>query len=611
MLRLLRARLAAGAHDGGMALVAVVAAAAVLMIAVTVMLSSATNTTIRTRSDSDWNRAIAAAYAGLADYQSKLAADNSYQQYGNAAAAFSSSSTFSSNPGSAALATTAGGTWQNVLDSSTPPKPTGQSYRYEVDNSSYYATGVVRLRVTGRSGSTTRSLVADLKGTGFINYLYFTDYETSDPTLAGSSCTPQHLTDTGYTARTDCQRIQFASNDHLGGPVRTNDEFTICGATFDRAVESTAPNGGWVTPAGCGTPTFNPLVNNGTTKYVPSIALPATNANLMQETRSDLTSTTVPNPGCLYTGPTSITFLSDGRMTVRSPYTRATQIAGDPAASGTAPAMCGTPGTGTGALGSATGQTIKVPANNLVYVQNVPASSSDPNYWASGTRPAGFSCTGADGSTAGNGIGFPAKNETTSTIKTATPYACTTGDVFVKGTFKGAATVAAQNFVYITDDLLYSDKTSDLLGLVGQRAVWVYNPVTSSCVGSGYAQRCSVAPMSGYGAGMEIDAAIASNTGTFTVQNYDQGSANLGMLTVLGSIAQKFRGPVAQSAGAGVVSTGYVKNYLYDQRLQFKAPPKFLKPVSTTYSVTTQVEVRAAYSADGTPRYRADGSVLP
>ncbi|PZE74094.1 hypothetical protein [Curtobacterium sp. MCBD17_019] len=586
-------------HDDeqGAALVAVVGVGAVLMVLAATMLGVAASGTVKSSADEDWTNAMSAAYAGLADYQSKLTADNSYTQYGNPASSFSAGSTFTGQASNPAFSIAAG-SWVSVPTSNTGGVK--EYYRYEVNNRNYYSNGVIKVRVTGKSGNATRSLVADLKGTGFIDYLYFTDYEVSDPAITGSTCTPEHLTDSGYSSRVDCNRIQFASADVLEGPVRTNDEFTICGATFDMSVESTAADGAYVKPTGCNSPTFNKAYNGGRTKHVPSIALPATNANLKQETRSDLTSSTVPNPGCLYTGPTSIVFNSDGTMTVRSPWTKKTEIAGDPASSGTTPAACGTVGTGTNQLGSTAGQTLAVPNQNLLYVQNVPATTGDPNYWASNAQPNTKSCKGADGTTTGNGIGWPLTNEDTSQLDATTPYGCRNGDVFVSGTVNAKATVAAQNYVYVTGNLTYQDKKDDILGLVGQQAVWVSNPVSKSTSCSYFGCSTSYTPINGY-KDREIDAAIASNEGTFTVQNYDQGSKSLGTLTVYGSIAQKFRGPVAQSSTGGNVGSGYVKDYQYDARLQYEAPPKFLQPVSTNYGITTQVEVKAAYKPDGTP----------
>ena len=56
-------------------------------------------------------------------------------------------------------------------------------------------------------------------------------------------------------------------------------------------------------------------------------------------------------------------------------------------------------------------------------------------------------------------------------------YDCRAGDVYIKGTMSGQMTIAADNFIYVTGDLTYKDKAIDVLGLVGNNAVFVYNPV--------------------------------------------------------------------------------------------------------------------------------------
>ena len=64
--------------------------------------------------------------------------------------------------------------------------------------------------------------------------------------------------------------------------------------------------------------------------------------------------------------------------------------------------------------------------------------------------------------------------------------------------------------------------------------------------------------------------------------------APIGTLTVKGVIAQKFRGPVGR--GGTSPSNGYVKDYVYDPRLQFRAPPHFLDPVESAWRVWRYTE---------------------
>jgi hypothetical protein len=165
-----------------------------------------------------------------------------------------------------------------------------------------------------------------------------------------------------------------------------------------------------------------------------------------------------------------------------------------------------------------------------------------------------------------------------------TPYGCDRGDAFVKGVVDKAVTVAAENYLYVTGDVTYpaTRAASTVLGLIGQRAVWVWNPINA------YGNTLTASDR-------EIDAAILSNQGTFVVQNWTQGSTNgRGALTVKGSIAQNFRGAVGLASGQG-----YDKNYKYDASLATYTPPKFPQPTVTTYRVATQVESKTAYTADG------------
>lgn len=612
MRRISAALRRAHGDDRGMALANVVIFGTVMLMLVATMVAVSASGAVKSATDRNFQNAMAAAYAGLADYQSKLSNDNGYALYGNAAAQFSktSGSTFTGDDKNAAF-TSSGSRWASVVGS------TDQFFRYEVDNADYSSKGVLRVRVTGKSGGSVRSLVANLKGDGFINYLYFTNYESSSPAISGTKCTTAYQWQSGISNK--CQAVQFAGTDTLNGPIRTNDVFTAaCLTAFNGSVEQHD------TRVRSSDGQCSGQFNGGSPSAVPYLGLPALNANLSQETRVDIPAT-VPRPGCLYTGPTRITFLPGGKMRVWSPWTKATQIRVD---SGTgrvdagadtarAASLCGS----IAALQSSDGATIPTLPANLVYVQDVPSATNNANSWSGGV-PSGYTntyCTttvtvGSNGKATtkanqpfNNGLGYPAQGEwvngrladtstTTRTGSASDTYSCTAGDVFVSGPFAGAMTIASSGTVWATGSVTYSDPTTDILGLVGQNAVEVYNPTKctsyassgSACNNSGIAllNRSS-------GDGITISGAIASNAGTFWNQNYDVGP-KLGVLKVVGSIAQNWRGPVATTG-----STGFSKNYVYDKRLLTTAPPKFLQPVSTSYGVTTQVEVQSAYQVDG------------
>lgn len=179
---------------------------------------------------------------------------------------------------------------------------------------------------------------------------------------------------------------------------------------------------------------------------------------------------------------------------------------------------------------------------------------------------------------------------------------CRTGDAFVKQSqskgVEGQVAIAAENHVWVTSNLRYGDPSSEILGHVGQNAVWVWNPYGtvqkcsgSSCLSSNSDTTTTESPLTDRG--REIDAAIISVANTFQVQNLNQGSSR-GQLTVLGAIAQQYRGP-----GGTTAPTGYLKKCSYDTRFRNIAPPEFLQAVSTTYGITQEAEVPAAFAANG------------
>lgn len=607
MIRLLR-RLRARDDERGLALVAVVGIGAVVMLLVATMVSVATSGARVTRTDTAWNRAIAAAYAGVADYQSRLNADNTYGSYGQANAPFSlaSGSVFSKGTGgNAAFDYQSGANWVSVPGGDGTASD--ESYRYAVDNSRLSSQGVIRLQATGRSGSTTRTVIANVRPDGFSNYLYFTNYESGDPTVTNEKSAGTNLCTSAYrpaATSSTCDQIQFGPNDVLEGPVRSNDQLKICGSQFKNTVQSVYS---W-TSSGCGTVAAR-FASNPTT--VSTLTPPSTIGDLRDSMRYDLPSTTgtVEGTGCLYTGPTKITFNGNGTMTVVSPLTVKTIIKGASAVSGATITdgrvsdKCGA----IDALHSTTGATVAIPKNNMVYVQNEPAArtagtTADPNRWDASTYRT--QATGCDATARANswtnlktnGVGFPLSTNSRSTseveptagigVNVAAPYGCDRGDAFVQGTVDKAVTIAAENYVYVTGDLEYptTRSASTVLGLIGQRAVWVWNPINAD--GSTL-----------LAANREIDAAILSNQGTFVVQNWTKGSTSgRGTLTVNGSIAQNFRGAVGLATGQG-----YDKGYEFDPSLATYTPPKFPQPTVTTYRVASQVESKTAYDKNGAP----------
>ena len=162
------------------------------------------------------------------------------------------------------------------------------------------------------------------------------------------------------------------------------------------------------------------------------------------------------------------------------------------------------------------------------------------------------------------------------------------GDVAVSGTYSTNITVASENDIVINGNLQQNSGSDSMLGLVATGFVRVYHPISgissSSCGGTN-------ATPGGFTRVSRIDAAILSLTHSFMVDNYMCAGAE-GTLTVNGAIAQSYRGVV----GTGNGTTGYIKDYNYDDRLKVREPPNFLDPVKTSWRVVRSTEQKPATS---------------
>lgn len=577
------------AGDEGYTMLAVLMAFMVVTALALTSLATALNSVGQSRRTQDYRAALGAAQAGVQDYVSRL---NTCDTYWDTPCGDSTSN----------LALTG---WATV-PGTTGTNTSRYTQRVLSNPLSAVTPGVVRLEVKGQVNGVERTIVADLAKTAFLKFLYFSDFETFSPSSTalraefrnrsftvssnrdfGSIITFPALRDVDYTllrptedqVRRGCEKyyyagrntfprtvqwdeggsrmtaelwpsgsdtsfpsgsdlinfqcltINFAGSDTIRGPLHTNDAMILNGSIDFQGPTTTA----WPTTAQDSTVVVPPpdaakrWRNNGgpwtprTTRpaYAPIQPMPPTNLNIRR-----LADGTIGGTGCLYTGPTSIEFLNTGKIKVKSPYTQSTN----------AGCIGGSASTATEVAG---------PANGVIYVQDVPASSTDPNYRVD--------C----------GAAAPISEYTASTGDT---YDCMRGDVFVKGTVKGKLTVASAHDVIVVGNVEYDGglASRNVLGLVGQNNVAVYHPYDDGT------RLVNV----------RIDSAIASVQNSFTVQNYDRGSS-LGSLTVNGVIVQKFRGPVGTSGGSG-----YDKDYNYDTRLTALPPPSFLELQNDAWSST-------------------------
>ncbi len=269
----------------------------------------------------DRKQAYAAAEAGLAYYRHHLLKDNDFWTRCD--------NVPGPQPGVPAPITQAGAAdrrWRTLPGSTArytvellPAK--GRTACVQGDQSSMLdqSTGTFRIRATGRAGGITRSIVASFRRATFLDFLYFTDYETTDPAAyptPAQRAAAELLCAGRYRAdRAACSEIQFREPDKVKGPLHTNDDLLTCnkpifGRDIDDTIEVSGPSPGYVKSCGNVAPTFNGVFKFGQ----PALKIPTSNNALKSVTGADK-----------YTGRTTIRLNGSQYTAVRSDGTSVTK----------------------------------------------------------------------------------------------------------------------------------------------------------------------------------------------------------------------------------------------------------------------------------------------
>ena len=412
-------------------------------------------------------------------------------------------------------------------------------------------TRSLRIRSTGKDGTIKRSVIAQMRKRGFLDYVWFTDYETYDsvwytrdvegrPTAnssgksleqwAAENClvyyrngrpTPSwtgkytDVTPNVNAGTFKCKEINFIDDDNLQGPMHTNDELLAsCSPTFGRNLQDRIESGNSIRKGGgCGS-SENANVLGTQLDDQPILSLPPSNASLENDT----------DTAYRFTGKTTIV-LNPTNITI------------------------------TNAAAGLTNAVWSYPPNGVIYVKN-----GTCGYAYEVLDPYNDVPTGGTGA----------------------PSGC--GDVWVKGTYGNPSlTIASQRDIILNGDVKLNSGDDGMLGLIADNFIRVWHPGTHG-TGSNI-DTCTNGTGSNAVGDREIDAAMLSLNRSFTVDNYYCGNP-LGDLTVKGTIAQKYRGAV----GTGNISTGYIKDYRYDDRLAYRSPPHFLDPIQSAWHVTRYTE---------------------
>ncbi len=529
-----RLRRRAGEEDGYTMIAVVGAISLVSMLAGATL--AATNGDINlVQYDIDHRRAHAAAQAGVADYSFHLNNDNSYWARCTSVPAPHAVNQKGSTANRRSVPGPAGETYAIELLPATGKSKceTAKPIESMLEQSGKINNGSFRIRSNGYSGDAKVSLVATYKRASLLDYVYFTQLETSDPVTYGDNDTIEAAYKQCIKFRREgresvalpdndgdpCDKIVFASSDDIKGPMHTNDDFALCGTpTLGRnasdVIEVSAPPKGWI--VGCGS--ANPDFDGTFVTTAPVLKPPSTNERLKA----------IAGPEYTYECQTEIK-LEGSKMTVT---TNKGTVSGVP-----------------------------LPPSGVIYV----AGGACPDLKPGGkTKP------------------WPACTAPYSPFKATYltyPEGLDCGTVYVYGSYSGELTIAAEKDIIIREDITKSGE--GLLGLIANNFVRVWHPYpnqTGRNVNVSGDQCGSSSGSSSLG-NVKIEAAILAIDHSFIVDHYDCGS-ELGTLTVKGAISQKFRGAV------GTVNTsGYAKNYEYDDRLRYMEPPSFLDPVAPSWHI--------------------------
>jgi type II secretory pathway pseudopilin PulG len=526
-----------------------------LMAALTLVALTAVNGDGQlTARDTQQKQAYEAAKAGIDDYAYHLHANNSYW---TACANVTAPSAVNLQGSTANRLTVPGST---SAEYAIELLPSTTQTTYSQCNTSHATEsmlqskdplkGTFRIRSNGYSGNAHAAIVATFKPASFLDYVYFTQRETSDPVTYGESslveAAEQQCSKTIAEKRYEkeilsgkgyCDAISFVTGDFVNGPMHTNDAFVICGSptlggSAADPVEVSGPPKGWFSTREIehsGSSCTGSSENfKGT--YTPNSAVltpPPTNGEL----------NTLAEAQFRYKGQVRIC-LSGKSMTV---MTYATTNS------------CATP--------SSVLYTGSIPSNGVVYVEST-------------------SC--------------PTKKYTPFNVS----YEVTTenagcGNAYVEGTYSGQLTIGTYNDIIITGNLCMESCSQELplkgegvLGLVANNFVRIYHPTKIEEFFNPQRNRNETRCVNTTGAmenGVTIDAAILAISHSFIVDSYNCG-AKLGTLTVNGAIAQYYRGAVGTGSG-GSNGTGYLKSYNYDSRLKYIEPPSFIAPEKTAWVI--------------------------
>ncbi len=463
--------------------------------------------------------------------------------------------------------------------------------------------GTLRIASTGYAGTAKRTIVASIRQQNFLDYAYFTVYETADPDVE---------VDDAFAATNDAD-IAIEPPDQCqasGNP-------TGCGSLYTQALTGGSSNDGHSYPGATsqcsqyrsqnreGQAFWNNSYTSGGRSYTLSSSGAGYCANIQFINNDQINGPFHSNDSILICG--SPTFGQSSTDSV--------ELGGDPTVYPNGWLEAGGCGSGPpnvngrltkqgthlnmpgiGALATLAGTTytgttcLVLSATNIQVAQPTAGQSCATSSLTYSTIPYPSSSNGVlyvnNSSSAQCNYTYDVDDPVYSV--SSSNVGC--GTVFVKGVAGYPLTIGAAQDVVIDGNITYPTTNTNgaMLGLIANGFVRVYHPVTGGvCTSAGASNATGYTPIT------QISAAMLSLQHSFIVDDYSCGN-NLGTLNVTGAIAQNFRGTV----GAG--SSGYTKNYVYDRRMQYEEPPHFLAPSNGGFAIAHQTECDVAATCNST-----------
>jgi hypothetical protein len=474
--------------------------------------------------------------------------------------------------------------------------------------SSGSANGTFRIESTGESGGVKRSIVATLTHPGYLNYVYFSNFEEADPETTGKSeseCEYYRAEREAKHLTASCVSFPWIPDDKIEGPFHTNDTAEMYGSpVFGRSGHEPPDHLEFDRGHVGGTSKFEGEYSEGGATLLPP-EVPA--EELLTEASDKFTGRTIIT---LEGTQMTVTRQGEGKSAEVLPFPSNGVIAILNSAEGCPvkykaletkynmeDLKCGN----VYIKGHYTESLTVISQNDIIVAGNLTTEGGE-----SGGEPTGAATLGLIAIEHAR-LYHPIKEcETTvkheaeaeaevtggsTVLKNVSPASAITEGAEISGTkikagtkVTSTANLASKGEITISKAVEGSGSSKEKIKVKTEvKEVVECKNTEDTCPNSANAA-VGEKPTEEFGGPLDnpvIDAAILSTKHSWGVDNFSCGG-ELGDITIWGSIAENFRGRVTCCLNSTPTEGDYIKNYKYDERLATDEPPSFLSPSTTS-----------------------------